>query len=96
MKASANSRRERVRAMLADLNMPGALEAVDDILASADSGAPTTSEAIDQLPTAQVELRNNRGLQNAMHSSRLPAVLGDDVMAARRSSTLLHRCHVVP
>ena len=33
MKAAANSRRDRVRAMLADLKMPGALEAVDGILA---------------------------------------------------------------
>ena len=74
MKPAANSRRERVRAMLADLKMPGALEAVDDILAGADSGAATASEAIEQLLTAQVELRNNRRLQSAMRSSRLPAV----------------------
>ncbi len=37
MKAAANSRRDRVRAMLADLKMPGALKAVDGILAQADS-----------------------------------------------------------
>ena len=74
MKPTPNSRRERVREMLADLKMPGALEAVDDILASADSGPATASEAIEQLLRAQVELRNNRGLQSAMRSSRLPAV----------------------
>ena len=38
MKAVTTSRRDRVRAMLADLKMPGALEAVDGILAQADSG----------------------------------------------------------
>ena len=32
MKAPAPSRRDRLRTMLADLMMPGALEAVDDIL----------------------------------------------------------------
>ena len=32
MKAPAPSRRDRLRAMLADLKMPGALEVVDGIL----------------------------------------------------------------
>ena len=48
MKAAGN-RRDRLRAMLADLKMPGALEAVDGILAQADSGAATAGEAIEQL-----------------------------------------------
>ena len=74
MKASAKNRRDRVRAMLADLKMPGALEAVDGILAQADSGGATASEAIEQLLSAQIVLRNNRRLQTAMRSSRLPAV----------------------
>ena len=34
----AMSRRDRVRAKLADLKLPGSLEAVDEILARADSG----------------------------------------------------------
>ena len=38
MKALASDRRERLRAMLADLKMPGALEAVDGVLAQVDSG----------------------------------------------------------
>ena len=54
--------------------MPGALEAVDGILAQADSGAVTASEAIEDLLSAQIVLRNNRRLQAAMRSSRLPAV----------------------
>ena len=53
MMTTANNRRDRVRAMLADLKMPGALEAVDGILAQADSGATTAAEAI--LATAAAE-----------------------------------------
>ena len=68
------SRRDRVRTMLADLKMPGALEAADGILAQADSGSVTASEAIEQLLSAQIVLRNNRRLETAMRSSRLPAV----------------------
>ncbi len=74
MKAAANSRRDRVRAMLADLKMPGALEAVDGILAQADSGSATATQAIEELLKAQIALRNNRRLETAMRSSRLPAV----------------------
>ena len=67
-------RRERLRAMLADLKMPGALEAVDGVLAEADSGAVTASEAIEKLLGAQIVLRNNRRLETTMRASRLPAV----------------------
>ena len=54
--------------------MPGAIEAVDGILAQADSGAATAGEAIEQLLDAQIALRNNRRLNTAMRASRLPAV----------------------
>ena len=74
MKAPAPNRRDRLRAMLADLKMPGALEAVDGILSEANSGAISPAEAIEQLLNAQIMLRNNRQLQTAMRSSRLPAV----------------------
>ena len=74
MRAQAGNRRDRLRAMLADLKMPGALEAVDDILAQADSGAATAGEAIELLLHAHIALRNNRRLQTAMRASRLPAV----------------------
>lgn len=74
MKAAPTSRREQIRWMLADLKMPGALEAVDGILSKADSGSITTAEAIQDLLGAQIGLRNNRRLQAAMRSSRLPAV----------------------
>lgn len=74
MKAAMSSRREQIRSMLADLKLPGALEASDAILAEADGGAITASEAILKLLGAQITLRNNRRLQTAMRSSRLPAV----------------------
>ena len=39
MNAPAPARRDRLRAMLADLKMPGALEAVDGILSDAPTAA---------------------------------------------------------
>ena len=74
MKTPKGSRRDRLRAMLADLKMPGALEALDAILSRVDGGQVTPSEAIEELLHAQIQLRNNRRLQAAMRSSRLPAV----------------------
>ncbi len=74
MKAPASDRRERLRAMLADLKMPGALEAIDDVLTQADGGAVTAAEAIEQVLNAQIVLRNNRRLDSALRSSRLPGV----------------------
>ncbi len=74
MKAGARSRRDRIRAQLADLKMPGALEALDEVLTGVDGGGVTASEAIEQLLGAQITLRNNRRLQVAMRSSRLPAI----------------------
>lgn len=74
MSAAASGRRERVREMLADLRMPGALEAADEVLALADGGAVTAGEAVERLLGAQIALRNNRRLETAMRASRLPAV----------------------
>jgi len=71
---SAPSQRDAIRSMLADLKMPGSLEAVDGILGEIDGGKLAASEAINRLLSAQIELRNNRRLQAAMRSSRLPAV----------------------
>ena len=50
------------------------LEAVDGILAQADGGSASATEAIEELLKAQIALRNNRRLDAAMRSSRLPAV----------------------
>ena len=75
MKPSARrSRRDQIRHMLADLKMPGALEALDEVLTGVDGGGVTASAAIEQLLGAQITLRNNRRLQAAMRSSRLPVV----------------------
>src|SRR5690348_18498354 len=54
--------------------MPGSLEAVDVILSEIDGGRVAATEAISRLLTAQITLRNNRRLQAAMRSSRLPAI----------------------
>jgi DNA replication protein DnaC len=67
-------RRDNIREILADLKLPGALEAVDDILADVDRGSVTAGEALERLLGAQISLRNNRRLQTAMRSSRLPAI----------------------
>jgi DNA replication protein DnaC len=74
MSAAMRSQRDTIRGMLADLKMPGSLEAVDGILSEIDSGRIAATEAINHLLAAQVTLRNNRRLQAAMRSSRLPAV----------------------
>jgi DNA replication protein DnaC len=71
--AAPPSLRERLRAQLADLKMPGALEALDAILAGLDGGTLAPPAALEALLSAQITLRNNRRLQAAMRSSRLPA-----------------------
>ncbi len=71
---NASARRDHIREMLADLKLPGALEAVDEILADVDRGGLTAGEAVERLLDAQITLRNNRRLQTAMRSSRLPAI----------------------
>ena len=73
------SLRDRLRAQLADLKMPGALEALDDILRQVDGGQLATGDAISAVLGSQIRLRNQRRLQTAMRSARLPAVktLGD-------------------
>jgi DNA replication protein DnaC len=74
MKATVVSPRERLRAQLADLKMPGALEALDDILRQVDGGTLAGPAALEALLGAQISLRNNRRLVAAMRSSRLPAI----------------------
>ena len=70
----APSLRDRIRAQLADLKMPGALEALDDILSGLDGGTLQPPAALEALLASQIALRNNRRLQAAMRSSRLPVV----------------------
>lgn len=65
--------RDQIRAQLADLKMPGSLEGLDAVLSRVDSGLGA-AEAISSVLGAQIALRNNRRLEAAMRSSRLPAV----------------------
>ncbi len=74
MKPATPSLRERLRAQLADLKMPGALEALDDVLRQLDGGSLSPTGAIEALLEAQISLRSNRRLVAAIRSSRLPAV----------------------
>jgi DNA replication protein DnaC len=74
MKHTPPSLRDRVRAQLADLKLPGALEALDEVLAALDGGQLQGPVAIERLLGAQIALRNNRRLVAAMRSSRLPAI----------------------
>lgn len=66
--------RDGLRQQLADLKMPGSLEAIDAILSDVDGGHIGTAQALHRLLDAQISLRNNRRLQAAMRSSRLPAI----------------------
>ena len=68
------SLRDQIRTQLADLKMPGALEALDTVLAQIDGGKLSAPEAIRAVLEAQISLRNHRRLEAAMRSSRLPAV----------------------
>src|SRR5437867_11761644 len=64
--------RDRLRAQLADLKMPGALEALDDIHRRADSGELAAGEAMSAPLGSHIALRNQRPLQTAMRAARLP------------------------
>jgi len=66
--------RERLQAQLVDLKMPGALEALDDILRRCDSCHLAGGEAMAELLAAHIALRNSRRLQMAMRAARLPAI----------------------
>jgi len=74
MKHAPTSLRDRVRAQLADLKLPGALKALDEVLGALDGGELRGPVAIERLLGAQIVLRNNRRLVAAMRTSRLPAV----------------------
>ncbi len=89
----APSLRDRLRAQLADLKMPGALEALDDILRRADSGELAAGEAMSALLGSHIALRNQRRLQTAMRSARpgRPARWPGDSRDARYLSSLHRR-----
>ena len=84
----SRSRSARIAAQLADLKMPGALEALDEVLAGVDGGGTTAAEAIERLLAAQITLRNSRRLQTAMRSSRLVDAAQDSHSASTRRNYL--------
>ena len=72
----APSRRDRIRGQLADLKMPGALEALVQILSGIDGGIGGRSRSHREPSSVpRISLRNNRRQQAAMRSSRLPAMI---------------------
>jgi DNA replication protein DnaC len=71
---SASATIASIKAHLTDLEMPGSLEAIDDLMERLDSGSLSPAEAMDNLLAAQVALRRERRLVSAMRSSRLPAI----------------------
>ena len=68
------SRRECIAAQLADLKLPGALQALDRVLSGVDGAGTTASEAIERLLAAPIALRNSRRLKAALRSSRLGTI----------------------
>jgi DNA replication protein DnaC len=71
---SSNNTVTALKAHLADLEMPGSLEAIDGLLGQLDTGALSPAEAIEHLLAAQVTLKRERRLTSAMRSSRLPSI----------------------
>ena len=63
--------RDRLREQLADLKMPGALEALNEILRRADSGQLPAVEAIGEVLGSHLSLRNQRRLQMAWRTTPL-------------------------
>lgn len=71
---SSSTLRDRLRTQLADGKMPGALEAVGDILRRIDAGELSAGPAMEALLGSHIALRNQRRLQTAMRCARLPTV----------------------
>ena len=87
MKIAVPSRRDRLRQMLADLHMPGALEALDAILHGVDGATLTAVEAIQQCSTRRFRgnsdrMRQHTELWQALHTTPDP-----DAGAPRRRRT---------
>jgi hypothetical protein len=68
MKSPPLSRRDRLRQILADLRMPGALEALDAILQGVDGGTLTAPEAIEQLLAELSDFRLALTLKNGIRA----------------------------
>ena len=62
----AMSRRDRIAAQLADLKMPGALEALAEVLARVDGGSATAPKRSGSCWRRRSALRNSRWLATAI------------------------------
>ena len=73
--ANGPGRRDRIRAQLADLKLPGALEAADPILSGVNGGVVTAAEAIEKLLAAQrlLEVRRRGRTASALPVQDLDA-----------------------
>ena len=81
---------------LADLKMPGALEAVDGVLAEVDRGAVTAGEALELVLNARLALRNNWSAVVPGHTCWRPSIGvvpgGPATLVERRATlTLVNR-----
>ena len=86
-------RRVRIVAQLTDLKMPGALEALDQILAGVDGGGFIAGEAIERLPAAQVAAAESGRKIYFGTLTELIYSLEEDKVAGRlerRLKTLIH------
>jgi DNA replication protein DnaC len=72
--ASASSRVDNIRRSLVSLKMPRALEILDATLRRIEQGQIDGIEAIDDLLTEELSLRENRRIKAALRMARLPIV----------------------
>ena len=72
--ASASSRVDNIRRSMVALKMPRALEMLDVTLRRIEQGQIDGIEAIDDLLTEELSLRENRRIKAALRMARLPIV----------------------
>ncbi len=72
--ATASSRVDNIRRSLVGLKMPRALEILDATLRRIEQGQIDGIEAIDDLLTEELSLRENRRIKAALRMARLPIV----------------------
>ena len=71
---SPSSRVDNIRHSLVGLRMPRALEMLDATLRRIEQGQIDSVEALDELLTEELSLRENRRIKAALRMARLPVV----------------------
>lgn len=71
---SSSSRVDNIRRGLVGLKMPRALEMLDATLRRIEQGEIDSIEAIDQLLTEELSLRESRRIKSALRMARLPVI----------------------